>query len=114
MTTFTGTADRPPFHIDYGSEVEPEVVALAERIAADPALSEAYQPRWLAIKLLEGESDLLGRVREMGGEEVLAAAEEGRARIEAMHGDTADIAIADARYGYVHGVVREVVDTSGM
>ena len=114
MTTFTGTADRPPFHIDYGSEVEPEVVALTERIAADPALSEAYQPRWLAIKLLEGEADLLGRVREMGGEEVLAAAEEGRARIEAMHGDTADIAIADARYGYVHGVVREVVDTSGM
>ncbi len=31
-----------------------------------------------------------------------------------MHGDTADIAIADARYGYVHGVVREVVDTSAV
>ena len=114
MTTFTGTADRPPFHIDYGSEVEPEVVALAERIAADPALSEAYQPRWLAIKLLEGEADLLERVREAGATGIVAAADEGRARIEAMHGDTADIAIADARYGYVHGVVREVVDTSGM
>jgi ferrous iron transport protein B len=31
-----------------------------------------------------------------------------------MYGDSADIAIADARYGYVHGVVREVVDASAV
>ena len=43
---------------------------------------------------------------------VLSRAEVGRAAIEAARGDTADIAIADARYGYVHGVAIEVVDTS--
>jgi ferrous iron transport protein B len=42
----------------------------------------------------------------------MARAEAGRAAIEAAHGDTADIAIADARYGYVHGVAVEVVDAS--
>ncbi len=114
MAGFSGTIDRPAFRIDYGTDVEPEVVALTERIAAVPALVETYPPRWLAIKLLEGEADLLERVRDIAGADVITMAETARSRIEAMHGDTADIAIADARYGYVHGVVREVVDTSGM
>ncbi len=115
MTTFVGTADRPPFRIDYGREVEAEIAALVERITAHPELGGSYQPRWLAIKLLEGEADLVARVGgSVYGADLVTAAEAGRRRIEAMHGDTADIAIADARYGYVHGVVREVVDTSAV
>lgn len=115
MTTFTATAEGLAFRIDYGPDVESEIGALVERIAATPDLSGDYQPRWLVIKLLEGEADLVARVAELpDGPALVAAAEEGRTRIEAMYGDTADIAIADARYGYVHGVVREVVDTSAM
>jgi len=115
MTTVPGTIDRPVFRIDYGTEVEAEISALVDRISATPELSDAYQPRWLAIKLLEGEADLITRVTTAeGGAPLVAAAEEGRQRIESMHGDTADMAIADARYGYVHGVVMEVVDTSAM
>jgi len=115
MTTFVGSADHPPFHIDYGSEVEAQIGALVERIAAHPDLGAAYQPRWLAIKLLEGEADLLERVGGTeGGTAIVDAAASGRGRIESMYGDTADIAIADARYGYIHGVVREVVDSSAV
>jgi ferrous iron transport protein B len=115
VTTFAGSVANTGFRVDYGADVEPEVTALTERIGAVPRLGEAYPARWLAIKLLEGEADLVERVRSApGGPEVVAAAEAGRARIEALHGDTPDIAIADARYGYVHGVVREVVDTSAM
>ena len=114
MTADIGTL-APGFRIDYGRDVEDEVTRLAEAVAAQPAVVAGYRARWLAIKLLEGERDLVDRVGELpGGREVLAAAEAARARIESMHGDTADIAIADARYGYVHGVVREVVDTSAV
>jgi ferrous iron transport protein B len=103
------------FRIDYGADIEPVLAALSDAIAAHPALAKRYQPRWLALKLLEGEADLIETVRRAGGgAELVAAAETGRLRIEALHGDSADIAIADARYGYVHGVVREVLDTSAM
>ncbi len=115
MTTFTGAIDRPPFRIDYGSEVESEIGALIEHIGAHPELTQAYPARWLAIKLLEGEADLIERVAASEvGETLLAAAAAGRSRIESMHGDTSDIAIADARYGYVHGVALEVLDTSAV
>ncbi len=115
MTTFAGTSDHPGFRIDYGTDVEAELSALVERIVAVPELDEAFPSRWLAIKLLEGEADLVARVAAaVGGAAIVDRAEAGRERIEQMHGDTADLAIADARYGYVHGVVREVVDTSGM
>ncbi len=103
---------RPPFRIDYGADVEPEIGALAELIAATPVLA-GFPPRWLAIKLLEDELDIVDRVAAAEGTSlVLSRAQAGRAAIEAAHGDTADIAIADARYGYVHGVAVEVVDTS--
>ena len=115
MTTFLGATDRPLFRIDYGSEVEAEISALSDRLANHPELGRAYPPRWLAIKLLEGEADLVQRVASAdGGKDLADAAAGGRGRIESMHGDTADIAIADARYGYVHGVVRQVVDTSAV
>ena len=115
MTTLAGTAGYPPFHIDFGVEAEAEIAALIDLITAQPELAGAYQPRWLAIKLLEGEADLVARVAAAdGGTRILATASAGSARIAAMYGDSADIAIADARYGYVHGVVREVVDASAV
>ena len=115
MTTLAGTAGHPPFHIDYGVEVEAEIAALIDLITARPELAGTYQPRWLAIKLLEGEADLMARVAAAeGGPRILATASAGSARIASMYGDSADIAIADARYGYVHGVVREVVDASAV
>ena len=113
MSASASALTRPPFNIDYGPDVEPEVDHLAELIAATPSLAE-FPPRWLAIKLLEAEHDIVDRVASTDGtSQVLAQARVGRDAIEAAHGDTADMAIADARYGYVHGVAMEVVDTSG-
>jgi ferrous iron transport protein B len=107
------TAWRPAFRIDYGPDVEPLLADLVAGIAAEPELASVSAPRWLAIKLLEDERDLVERVAAApGGPAILDAARAARARIASLYGDTADIAIADARYGYVHGVVREVLDSS--
>lgn len=115
MSALAGAAWQPTFRIDYGHDVEPEIGGLTDRIARQPELSTEYGPRWLAIKLLEGEADLIDRVGDVAdGAAILAAVATSRSRIESMFGDSADIAIADARYGYVHGVVREVMDTSAV
>ncbi len=106
----THTATRTSFRVDYGRDLEREIADLAQRIAAHPTLSQRYPPRWLAIKLLEGEDDLINRVRAVpGGEEILAHAVAAAERVTRLYGETPDIIIADRRYGFIHGLVRQVL-----
>ena len=105
-----------PFTINYGTDVEPHVAELTELIAATPSLAE-YPARWLAIKLLENEPDIVDRVASADGScdvrPVSGPRPVARPSRPSPRRHSADIAIADARYGYVHGVATEVVDALG-
>ncbi len=101
------------FHLHYGEEIQAELAQLttdlAHQIAHDPVLS-TYPSRWLALKLLEDDADLTLRVaRSPEGDAILAQVQRAAARIAEVYGDSADIALADARYGFVHGVAHQVV-----
>lgn len=103
----------PEFKVNYGSDAEAEIEHLVELIGQHPNLAARFNPRWLAIKTLEGEADIVERLEQLpGGADVLAQARQSRARIETVYGDSVDIAIADARYGFIHGLTRQVMDTS--
>ncbi len=101
------------FRINYGKELEAEIEHLTLLIQQHPSLAQTFNPRWLAVKLLEGEADLVAQVERLpDGAQLIAQARQGSARIEAIYGDTVDIAVADARYGFIHGLTRQVVDKS--
>lgn len=89
----------------YGDPLEAEIAALAERLAALPALAHSYPPRWLAIQLLEGEEGLLDAADPAERAAAAAALEAGRARLLADYGDELDLVIADARYRVIRQVV---------
>jgi ferrous iron transport protein B len=111
--TVSKIAPSAKFKVNYGSDIEAEIERLVTLIDRQPDLSSQFRPRWLALKLLEGEADILERVARLaGGSDLLAQARQGHNRIEAVYGDSVDIAIADARYGFIHGVTRQVVDKS--
>jgi len=96
------------FRLDYGSKLEREIsylLALFEEIKFDAG---RYPRRWLAIKLLEGDTDILSRVKNMsGGGQVIKAAQKGAEKLKSMLGDDVDLLTADRRYGYINGVVRQ-------
>jgi len=50
--------------INYGREVEEEIEKL-ERMICQTALSQKYPPRWLAVKLLEGDEEIIKRFKEV-------------------------------------------------
>lgn len=101
------------FKINYGKEIEAELDQLITLIQNQPSLTRLFRPRWLAIKLLEGEADLAARIERLeGGPAIVAWARQGSARIQEVYGDSVDIAIADARYGFIHGLTRQVMDKS--
>ncbi|NMC80222.1 MAG: ferrous iron transport protein B [Chloroflexi bacterium] len=98
------------FTIDYGREAEDEINHLTQVIANTPAVTSTFPARWLAIKLLETDEDIQMRLRVLqGGAAVLDEAQKSIARLAAIYGDEVDVAIADRRYGWINGLVREVV-----
>ncbi|GAB4422746.1 MAG: hypothetical protein Fur0044_20730 [Anaerolineae bacterium] len=101
------------FKINYGKELEAEIEHLTLLIQQQANLAQTFNARWLALKLLEGEADLVTQVeRTPGGAQLITQARQSSARIENIYGDSVDIALADARYGFIHGLTRQVVDKS--
>src|SRR6056297_1586777 len=87
------------FRIPYGDAVEDAVAKLLPKVE-ERAASSKLDPRWLGLRLLEG--DFLAR-RTVG-----AAADNAanalRDDVEQALGDDIDITLADARYGFVNRI----------
>ncbi len=97
--------------VDYGQPIETELGKLTAAIAAHPALANRYPPRWLAIKLLERDDDLLAEVTAAGAADVLAALDETFNRLEPIFGADVDVALANARYRFVNNLVHQIVQS---
>jgi ferrous iron transport protein B len=103
----------PPlsFQLDYGKELESEIerlIAAVQQLKA--AQLEQYQPRWLALKLLENEADVVEQVcRVPGGAELVELARERAAGLRDFFGEDLDLVTAGHRYGYINGLSRQVV-----
>ncbi len=95
-----------PLRIDYGAAIEREIEHIEALVRQDPALVQASDPRWLAVKLLEGDSDF--GVKVSGGK-LATQVNECTTRIEKTLGESAAIAIASARYGFISGACQEAV-----
>ena len=98
------------FAIYYGRDAEEEIIRLQEAISLHAHIEKQFPSRWLAIKLLEGDRDIEMHLKVLqGGADVLAAAEKSVLHLEKIYGEDIDVVIADHRYGWINGLVREVV-----
>ncbi len=100
-------ADQRPARIVYSEALENEIAQLEPAIRAVPALVQQYRPRWLAIKLLEADEDILKRLE--AHPTLIAAGHAGSERIEAATGEDAETLITDARYNFIGGLVSEAL-----
>ena len=88
---------------ELGREIE--AGSETRRAAAGEAGAPAVAPRWLALRLLEGDDSAKHSV----GPEIAALA----AQRAAEFGDELDILIADARYGLANRIANAAVQVSG-
>lgn len=100
--------------VTYGHEVEAEVDMLAAVIGRDDALSARYPPRWLAVKLIERDAEALKAVRSHAKDPVHidTSARSAILAIERHYGEAAEAIIAERRYGFAAGAVRDCVQAS--
>ncbi len=104
-------ADRTLRTVTYGHGVDEEVDALAARVAADPKLSSRYPARWAAVKLLEKDEEIIRDIRATAAQPtVIEAAAAGAIQaIESHFHEPSEVVLAEARYGFVSGIMRECV-----
>jgi ferrous iron transport protein B len=96
------------FRLDYGGKFEREIAQLVASFSELQFDASRYPQRWLALKLLEADADILEQVRAMpNGEQVIALAAQSAEKLKSMLGDDVDMLIADRRYGFINGVVRQ-------
>ncbi len=98
----------PQVSITYDEGLDEALTALQPEIR-EAAETHGLDSRWLALRLLEGD----GLARKIAGEALGKKLESVRTRVETTLGDDIDIAVADARYGFINGLVRETVSRPG-
>lgn len=104
------TSDQRYFEIDYGDHIEAEIDHLEDLIRKHPEIYNEYNPRWLAIKLLEGEQDIADRVKTLrGGEIILDAANVSISKLTKLLPQGLEIAIVDSRYNFITQLVEKVL-----
>ena len=95
-----------PQEINYGKEIEQSIKAVCSHLKKYNKKDDRSKLRWTAIKLLENDSEVIKTIPDS---DVHQTVKTEQARIESILGDSADMIIADHRYGFISGACQKAV-----
>lgn len=101
-----------PLRISYGPDLDPVLEHLMESLDAEGVGCSPYPTRWLALKLLENDEEILAELSREKPEVMAHVKEhldEVEAHLKATLGTSAEAIIADFRYGYISSLLRGVL-----
>lgn len=106
---FDGKSYIRHIHINHGPELERSIDAVKEEICKNENIRYKYSTRFLAIKLLENDKDIEQRVIATlpSGKEVMKIRDREAERIHLSMNEDSEQAIADAKYGFITGALKE-------
>lgn len=104
------TTRRRGIAVNYGPDVEGELGKICREIDRDEELAQIQKPRRLALLLLEGDLHAQSLVEGSHARKAVTAQVRASAAFLERHlgADTSTL-VAEGRYGFVHGLVEEVV-----
>lgn len=98
-------------HVNLNAEIEQAVTVLKDAIKSDGETGHHFSPRYMAIKLLEGDSETENIVRQTSrGQELLDRRDKLVSAIERNMGEDINSLIAGDKYGFVAGALAETLD----
>jgi ferrous iron transport protein B len=99
--------------IHYGPLIDPEVRLLGEALHRDvPQVIERVPCRWLAVKCLEGDEKARELLDGSAPATLWSQIEQQRRRISTLGGNDVASLVTDGRYGFIKGLVQDVVTQS--
>ena len=102
-------------HINYGHEIEGGISEIQKYLKTDEHIRQHYSTRYLSLKLLEHDSQVLDYLgHHMAGEQrmqvfrdLATARDRASARVKEETGVDSETAIMDAKYGFINGALKE-------
>ncbi|MBU4503605.1 MAG: ferrous iron transport protein B [Proteobacteria bacterium] len=101
--------------VKYSKDIEDSISKLQSFIEERLEQNFPYNIRWTAIKLLENDKIVRERIRQKTGNkslEILREVETHRKHLLDRFDDDPEIVMTDERYGFIAGIIKEVVTTS--
>lgn len=104
---------RKALQISYGPDIDPVLDELQKKIEDASFMTDLYSARWLALKYVEGDTEIIEQGRKAGalGEEMEQVVQELAARVEKSRGTYPEALIADYRYGFINGLMKQGIIT---
>lgn len=97
-------------HINHGSVIEESITELKNELKTDPRILKHFSPRYLAIKLLEGDREIeILLHKEQNFDKWIAIRDKEKIKIEKTLGEDVESAIANEKYGFISGALKETL-----
>ncbi len=104
-----------PIRLSYGPDLDPFLDRMTRRIEEERFMTDRHDPRWVAIKYLEGDELVMQAGKNAGplSEELEAICREAERVTRHNSNTTPDAIIADWRYGFINGLLKQGVVSGG-
>ena len=101
-----------PLKISYGADIDPVLVEMEKEIAENHFLTDTYRARWIALKYLENDEQILTLGRKTDAD-LSGRLEEEVNKVSRHLQNTLETypeaVIADQRYGYISSIMKQGV-----
>ena len=96
-------------HINHGTYIEEGVTAIQAELKKETNLRHKFSTRYLAIKLLERDTDTEQLIKSSTShpDRILAVRDKATADVQTYTHEDSETAIMDAKYGFIHGALQE-------
>ena len=106
-----------PVHISYGDDIDGAIIEMTGDIEENSFLTGIYNPRWLALKYLENDQQIVDKGRDFAkGKELDGVVSGLEKKVEdvskhlmATMETYPEAIVADHRYGYIKSILRQGV-----
>lgn len=101
---------REPLRLSYGPDLDAALTELETRVSESGLLAARYHPRWVALKLLEGDEEILKQARDADAAttaDLEALCKKTAAHMRGTLNANMESLITDHRYGYIRSLLRD-------
>ncbi|SDF05518.1 ferrous iron transport protein B [Desulfovibrio legallii] len=101
---------REPLRFSYGSDLDPVIADMEKRIAASRLLTDRYAPSWVALKMLEGDSEIWHEARAADARtttDLQDLCNKTAAHVRDTLNTSLESIITDYRFGYIRSLLRD-------